>query len=280
MKKVDYLPRTDFADELVTQQVKNAHFERIEKKMPNMKLNWIKVLDEENELKKKVGDYITLEFKKMDDSLYRDEISEEIVSILDTLSEDYVLHKYLVVGLGNKEMISDAIGPKTAQEILVTAHLFELGENLGEGVHNCAAIVPKVKGQTGLESARIVKGVCDFYKPDIVIVVDALASKELSRINRAIQISNTGIRPGSGVGNHSLAIDEESMGIPVISMGVATVTTIGAIVHDVLDETRELQHDALDCIVTPRAMDHECEEIVSILSKAINCFIHPDYESM
>lgn len=280
MKKSDYLPRTDFADEIVIKQAKNAHFERQEKAMPNMKMNWIKVLEDENELKKKKGDYITLEFKKMDDALYRDGISEEVVSILDTLSEDYVINKYLVVGLGNVEMISDAIGPKTAQQILVTAHLFEMNEDLGEGIHNCASLVPKVMGQTGLESSRIVKGVVDFYRPDLVIVVDALATNDLGRINRAVQISNTGITPGSGVGNHREAIDEESLKVPVISIGVATVTTIGAIIHEVLDETRELTHDALDMIVTPRSMDHECEEIVQILAKAINCFIHPDYESM
>ena len=114
------------------------------------------------------------------------------------------------------------------------------------------------------DRARIVKGVVDFYQPDLLITVDALATNTLSRINRVVQISNTGIVPGSGVGNHRLAINHETMQVPVIAIGVATVTTIGAIVHDVLNEECELKHDQLDCIVTPRSMDIECDQIASI----------------
>jgi len=280
LKKADYMPRTDFADEVITSIGEFEHYNRIEKKMPNMKMNWVKVFNDENEFKKQKGDYITLEYKQMDDALLRDGISEEVVNCLDQLTSEIVVNKVLVVGLGNKEMISDAIGPKTAEQILVTAHLFENHQDVGDGVSNCAAIAPKVMGQTGLESARIVKGVVDFYQPDLLITVDALATNTLSRINRVVQISNTGIVPGSGVGNHRLAINHETMQVPVIAIGVATVTTIGAIVHDVLNEECELKHDQLDCIVTPRSMDIECDQIASILSKSINCFIHPDYESM
>lgn len=279
MKRSEYMPRTDFADECISEISENSVYRRIEKKMPNMKMNWIEVRSESNSFHKAKGDYISLEFKEMDDAYKRTSISEVLVEILDELTTDITLNKILVAGLGNACMISDAIGPKTVEKIFVTAHLFELNE-VEAGIGNCATVEPKVMGQTGLESMLIVKGIVEFYKPDLVIVVDALATNSLARINRVIQVSNTGIVPGSGVGNHRLAINEESLHVPVVSIGVATVTTIGAIVADVLHETKELRHDYLDCIVTPRSMDKEALQLVDIIAMGINCFIHPGYEMM
>lgn len=280
MKKSDFYPRSDFADEGLALVSEKALMKQIVREDEKMKVTWIKVLNEENEFHKSVGDYATLQFDKMDDASLRQAISEQLVEILDEMSKEILVEKVLIVGLGNEEMISDAIGPKTIAQILVSAHLFELEKVVHEGLKNCAAIAPKVMGQTGLESAQIVKGVVDFYKPDLVIVVDALATDSFVRINRVIQVSNTGIQPGSGVGNHRLAINEQGLHVPVICMGVATVTTIGAIVNDVLREEVELNHETMDCIVTPRSMDVECRQIVSILSHALNCFVHPAYEQL
>ncbi len=236
---------------------------------------WFKVF--ENDMKYQMGDYVTLSFESMEDAKIRSLISTNLVEILDKMCEDIILSKILVVGLGNEDMISDSIGPKTVSEILVSAHLFELEKKVHPGLNNCAAIAPKVMGQTGLESAKIVQAIADFYKPSCVIVIDALASDSFSRINRAVQISNIGIIPGSGVGNHRLAINENTLHVPVISIGIATVTTIRSILKEIkIDE----DYDHNDCIITPRDMDMECRRIVSILSFALNCFIHPAYEEM
>lgn len=266
--------RSDFADEWFEKYDEKVVKQKTERVSEDMTLKWIRIKD--NDLKMQRGDYVTLSFERMDDAVKRNQISEKLIEILDKICIDYLLNRILVVGLGNEEMISDSIGPKTIAQILVSAHLFEYEEHVHPGLNNCAAIAPKVMGQTGLESARIVKGIVDFYKPQCVIVIDALATDRFSRINRAIQVSNIGIIPGSGVGNHRLPINEESLHIPVISIGIATVTTIGSILKEMnLEDTLEN-----DCIITPRDMDLECRQIVSILSHAINCFIHPAYEEL
>lgn len=267
--------RSDFADEWFNEDNKEIYKEKIERLDHNVILKWIKV--KENEFKYQEGDYVTLSFESMSDAKQRNFISTVLVEILDKLCKDILLQKILVVGLGNEEMISDSIGPKTVSQILVSAHLFELENEVHPGLNNCAAIAPKVMGQTGLESAMIVKGIVDFYKPQCVLVVDALSSQSFSRINRAIQISNIGIVPGSGVGNHRMAINKESLNIPVISIGIATVTTIRSILNEL---NVEENYENNDSIITPRNMDLECKQIVSILSHAINCFIHPAYEEL
>lgn len=267
--------RSDFADEWFNEENNQIYQEKIEHLKNNLILKWIKI--KENEYKYQVGDYVTLSFESMSDAKQRSYISSILVEILDKLCKDILLQRILVVGLGNEEMISDSIGPKTVAQILVSAHLFELEKEVHPGLNNCAAIAPKVMGQTGLESAMIVKGIVDFYKPQCVLVVDALSSQSFSRINRAIQISNIGIIPGSGVGNHRMAIDQASLNIPVISIGIATVTTIHSILKEL--DVKET-YDNHDSIITPRSMDLECKQIVSILSHAINCFIHPAYEEL
>ena len=269
------MKRSDFADEWFEAEEESVFSQKIEKFEHSLTVKWIKVF--ENDQKYQVGDYVTLSFESMADASQRNQISSLLVEILDKMCKDVLLQKILVVGLGNEDMISDAIGPKTAAQILVSAHLFELEKEVHPGLNNCAAIAPKVMGQTGLESARIVKGIVDFYEPQCVIVVDALATDSFSRINRAIQISNIGIVPGSGVGNHRLAINEETLKVPVISIGIATVTTIRSILKE-MDIQKEYENN--DCIITPRDMDMECRQIVSILSHGINCFIHPAYEEL
>ena len=267
--------RSDFADEWFNDQELDFYVQKIDNFENGLIQKWIKI--KENDQNITVGDYVTLSFNAMDDAKNRVIISNQVIEILTQLTKDILLNKILVVGLGNEEMISDSIGPKTINQILVSAHLFELNEEIHPGINNCAAIAPKVMGQTGLESARIVKAIVDFYKPNCVLVVDALSSDSFARINRAIQISNIGIIPGSGVGNHRLAINEESLNIPVISIGVATVITIYSILKELNVQS---DYTNSNCIITPRSMDIECKQIISILSNAINCFIHPGYEEL
>lgn len=272
--------RSDFADEWFRKIEDAVYLKKKIEEDHGIKMQWIKILDDKNEFNKQKGDYITLEFSVMNDSEERNMISSKLKEILELLTEKINLHKILIVGLGNEAMISDAIGPRTINQIIVTAHLFENKDRITKGIGHVAAISPNVMGQTGLESSRIVKGICDFYHPDLIICVDALATDCYSRINRVIQISNTGITPGSGVGNHRLAIDQSTMNVPVISIGVATVTTIRAIVQDVMKEHVDMDDEVLECIVTPRSIDVECAQIVSILSLGINQFVHPSYDKM
>lgn len=267
--------KSDFADEWFNDQDLDFYVQNIDYLENGLIQKWIKI--KENDQNITVGEYVTLSFHSMDDAKNRTIISNQLVEILTQLCKDVYLNKVLVVGLGNEEMVSDSIGPKTIHQILVSAHLFELNENIHPGINNCAAIAPKVMGQTGLESAKIVKAIADIYKPNIVLVVDALSSDSMTRINKAIQISNIGIIPGSGVGNHRLAINEETMHVPVISIGVATVITINSILKEL---KVDLEYNNSNCIITPRSMDIDCKHIISILSNAINCFIHPGYEEL
>ena len=195
--------------------------------------------------------------------------------------------KVLVVGLGNRFITSDALGPEVANDILVTAHYYaNEDKEMLKGTGNVAVLQPGVMGQTGLESSHIVKSIVQQFQPDLVIAVDALATRTVSRINRVIQINNTGIQPGSGVGNHRNAINEAVLEVPVISIGVATVTSIGAILSDLLQETSvaidqlidEIQTPQdLDLVVTPKSMDDELKQLVYLLSQSINRVIHPNY---
>ena len=137
----------------------------------------------------------------------------------------------LVVGLGNELSTPDALGPNVSDKILVTKYLFELGE-VESGYRDVSAFKPSVTGVTGIETCDFIKGVVDVVKPDFIIVIDALAASAISRLNKTIQITDTGISPGSGIGNYRKSLDEETFNIPVISIGVPTVASATTIVSD------------------------------------------------
>ena len=143
-------------------------------------------------------------------------------------------------------------------------------------------------GQTGLESSSIIQSVSGVYHPDVIIAVDALATRTIRRINRVIQVNNTGIQPGSGVGNHRLALSEETLHVPVIAMGVATVTSIGAILSEALESHDErdailsgiAKEGRLDLVVTPKSMDDELDQLVHVMGRALNLALHPGYPEL
>lgn len=142
----------------------------------------------------------------------------------------------LVIGLGNRDVTPDALGPIVCENMMVTKHLFELApENVDEGFRAVSAVIPGVLGVTGLETSDIVKGIIAQTKPDFVIAIDALASRSIERVNTTIQISDTGINPGSGIGNKRKAISKETLGVPVIAIGVPTVVDAVSIVSDSID---------------------------------------------
>lgn len=288
-----YPIRSDFADEFITQNVKSKTYEHVEKQNDFVKSNFIKVLEEENELGKEVGDYVSIECKNINDHDARAHMIEAICESLTHMCDDMKLkhiEKVLVVGLGNRFITSDALGPGVADEILVTSHLYELEDQaMLTGTRNVAVLQPGVMGQTGLESGMIIESVAGEYKPDLIIAIDALATRNIARINRVVQINNTGIQPGSGVGNHRRPLNEETMHAPLIAIGVATVTSIGAILKEALDDTDidgeiVLQHlsqaKRLDLVVTPKSMDDELKHLIYIVSESLNNFLHPDYENL
>lgn len=284
-----YQIRTDFADEAEGCTLKQDTFTHEKTVHGNIQSSYIKVLQEENALGKEIGDYVSVQFSELYDHEERENIIQEVLEQLQKMlrSMKIKVKKVLVVGLGNRFITSDALGPEVADDILVTSHYYaNEDKKMLKGTRNVAVIQPGVMGQTGLESFAIVKSVCQEFQPDLIIAVDALATRSVSRINRVIQINNTGIQPGSGVGNHRSALTEKSLGIPVIAVGVATVTSIGAILSDLLSESRndsdaildELsQRQQLDLVVTPKSMDDELKQLVYLVSQSINRFIHPQY---
>lgn len=288
MKK-HYQIRSDFADEAEGCTLNHETFTHEKQTNGHIQSSYIKVLKKENALGKEIGDYVSVQFERLFDHEEREAIIEESCKQLQKMLRSMKLKvkKVLVVGLGNRFITSDALGPKVANDILVTAHYYaNEDKKMLKGTRDVAVISPGVMGQTGLESFAIVKSVCQEYQPDLIIAVDALATRSLSRINRVIQINNTGIQPGSGVGNHRNALTYESLGIPVIAVGVATVTSIGAIISEllsqsdidteaVLDELSRQQQ--LDLVVTPKSMDDELKQLVYLVSESINRFIHPQY---
>ena len=192
-------------------------------------------------MRKPVGAYITMEAPNMSvpDEDYHAEISKELAKFLSRFirkdKEDYSI---LVAGLGNRKVTPDALGPYVVDNLNITRHIvkeygkYAMGE---ENVRLVSAIVPGVMAQTGMETVEIIKGIVRETKPDMMIAVDALAARSSKRLNRTIQISDTGINPGSGVGNHRNAITKDTVGIPVLAIGVPTVVDAATIVNDTME---------------------------------------------
>ena len=194
---------------------------------------------------KPVGTYLTLEAPNMaaEDEGYHREISETLAGFLekymkDTEENQEKGYSVLVVGLGNREVTPDALGPYVVDQLNVTRHIVqEYGRYaVGKGGSRIvSAIVPGVMAQTGMESAEIIRGIVNETTPDLIMVIDALAARSTKRLNRTIQISDAGIHPGAGVGNHRSEITKDTMGIPVIAIGVPTVVDAATIVNDTME---------------------------------------------
>lgn len=192
---------------------------------------------------KPVGTYITLEAPNLSDpdEGYHREVSEALAGHLKNLMEEYG-NEVLIVGLGNREVTPDALGPKVVRNLHITRHILkEFGSMAREpwGSWSVSAIVPGVMAQTGMETLEIIKGIVEETKPDLVIVIDALAARSTRRLNRTIQITDTGINPGSGVGNHRQGINRDILGRPVIAIGVPTVVDAATIVNDTMENLVE-----------------------------------------
>lgn len=247
---VPYQVRTDLAVEAkdmyvenqqkTEQEIKGVTIKEREEK--GIKISCVEIDETGAELlQKKAGTYITIyaDGVKRQDTKRQEQAAKVLAKELEALiaanniSKD---GKCLIVGLGNWNVTPDALGPMTIEKVLVTSHLFELEhETVAEGYRPTAAITPGVMGITGIETSNIIFGIVEKFKPDFVICVDALASRSIERVNETIQLSNTGIHPGSGVGNKRKEISKETLGIPVFAIGVPTVVDAVTIASDTID---------------------------------------------
>ena len=251
-----------------------------EERGENIKITEV-VIETENGAKamgKPKGIYTTIEAPEMADGEdgYHREISKVLAEVLKTMMPQGEKEELsiLVVGLGNREVTPDALGPKVVDNMLITRHVIqEFGKYaLGEEHSNLiSSIVPGVMAQTGMESVEIVRGVMKEAQPDYIVAVDALAARSVKRLNRTIQISDTGINPGSGVGNHRHALNQESMGVPVIAIGIPTVVDAATIVNDAISGFYEEADCTLNSFfVTPKDIDESIKRLSFTVSEGLN----------
>ncbi len=251
-----YSVRTDLAVEAremaIAERVKTVHDETNQSKLEgviikekeenDIKISLVEVTAEgEKSIGKKQGQYLTIEVQgiRQKDT----ELQQTVEGVFASEFSKFLKQKglgedasCLIVGLGNWNVTPDALGPMVCENLLVTRHLFELQpEHVEEGYRPVSALAPGVMGLTGIETSDIIFGVVEKTKPDFVIAIDALASRSIERVNSTIQISDTGIHPGSGVGNKRKELSQETLGIPVIAIGVPTVVDAVSITSDAID---------------------------------------------
>lgn len=271
----------------------------------------VDVLDDEGAkiMNKGIGKYITLEsdLMKYSDDDSRNEMISYLKEELSILFGDDKTKKTLVIGLGNWNITSDSLGPKTVSKTLVTRHIFKnYNKDYDDGFTEVSALSPGVMGITGIETSETVKSIVDNIKPDRVVVIDALASRKVERVNATIQISTAGISPGAGVGNKRKALNKEYLGVDVIAIGVPTVVDAATLTIDILDvaidnlieqsekgqqfynmlkdlkeeEKYSLIKESLEpydknLIVTPKDIDETIENLAIIISEGLNKSLHP-----
>lgn len=272
----------------------------------NIKIREVKITNENGErsVGKPMGKYVTIEVPSLRENISG--VYEKTRKILTDELKKYIdlekNHTFMVVGLGNRFVTPDALGPKVIDKLLVTRHLYGvLPEEITEKMHSLCAVAPGVLGITGIETGEIIKGIAEKIKPDIIIAIDALASRKTSRISTTFQIADTGIVPGSGIGNKRQALNKESIGVPVIAIGVPTVIEAVAVANDAIDMLIEavksnsdkesniyksvdafdnenrynliselLKPSGSDLIVTPKEVDSIIDEVSGIIADSIN----------
>ena len=239
----------------------------------------IEILNEygANTLQKPIGKYITVEVPEFshESELLDGRLAALTEAIKNLLPQN--LEKVLVAGLGNENITPDALGPLCARQIFSTRHIKgDVIKDLGlENLKSVSSISTGVLGQTGIETAEYISGIVRLIKPDGVIVIDALASRRLSRLGKTVQLTDTGISPGSGVGNYRKTIDSKTLGVPVVSIGVPTVVDGNTIVYDLTGkENTNINTDNM--MVTPREIDTIITRAAKLLSLSINCALQPD----
>lgn len=246
-----------------------------------IKMTEVRILDDKGEraMGKPKGAYITLEADQLGkkDEDYHKEVSRELAKQIERLIKERDYHKpgfhVLVAGLGNPSVTPDSLGPRVLNNLQVTRHLkVQYGDSFWKErpMPVISGIIPGVMAQTGMESAEILKGIIRETKPDLLIAIDALAARSVRRLGTTIQLTDTGIHPGSGVGNHRHSLTKESLGIPVLAIGVPTVVGAAAIVHDTVSAmigalTRSMETRKMGEFVEKLSSDEQYDLIRELL---------------
>lgn len=233
----NYKIRTDLAIEAIdNKKIKGITSKKIIEE--GIKVTEVMIDEEASQIiNKKKGNYITIEFEDVTDyengKKVEKKFSSELTKLINKLNIDKEA-SCLIVGLGNSKSTPDSLGPLVINNVLVTNHLFEL-EEVTDGYRRVSVLVPGVMGQTGLETSEVISSLVDKFKPDFLIAIDALASQSIERVNKTIQMTDTGIHPGSGIGNSRKEISYETLKIPCIAIGVPTVVDAITIVSDTIN---------------------------------------------
>ena len=232
-------------------------------------LTRVEIVDNEGAeaLQKPQGTYLTLDVSRCQGPEGLQEAAGAVAELLEPLLPEE--GPTLVAGLGNPAMTPDALGPRCMDHLLITRHL----KNVLPQLRETAALSGGVLGTTGLEAAEWVRGVAEHMKPAAVIVVDALAARSLDRLCQSVQLSDTGLVPGSGVGNHRMALNRETLGVPVISVGVPTVVSLETIIHDLTDDCGNPPQKGF--FLTPDAIDAKIKKLSKIIAYGINLALQP-----
>lgn len=289
--------RTDLAiecREMLNQESESASGDidgiRVEKIQydEGVKATRIEIINEIGSLKmgKPVGNYITIEADGIleEKDGIKDKVERAVAEELKKLINFHYYLRVLVAGLGNNEVTPDSLGPAAAAKIRVTRHLFVIYEADGDDeMGNVSCIVPGVTATTGMETADIIKKAVDIADPEVVIVIDSLAARNIQRVSTTIQITDTGIAPGGGMGNKRKGIDMESIGRRVIAIGVPTVIDAVTIIREALEENLEsaektekyIREYDRQMIVTSTDIDTIIKDFSDIIANGINKTLHP-----
>lgn len=227
-------------------------------------------------LKKPIGKYTTIEVPPFTDNIN----NEELIKIASETLSELIPERgsALIVGLGNREITPDALGPKAGAGILATAHVGKELKRIADlkDMRDVFVLSPGVLGQTGIEVFELLAALTKEIRPDFLIVIDALASRNLSRLGCTLQMSNTGIEPGAGVGNARREISQKTLGVPVIAIGVPTVVDAKTLVYDLTGrEDETINPNGRQMIVTPREIDLLIDRAASLIAESVNRALHP-----
>ena len=244
-------------------------------------VNTVRVLDARGEraLGKPQGNYVTLTLEGLsgrEEGIFQravQAVAEELSSLIQNIPQDGLV---LVAGLGNRAITPDAVGPKVHQNTLVTRHLVrQMPEHFGT-LRPVASLAAEVMGTTGVESGELVRAVCEKLQPACVVAVDALASRSLKRLCKTVQLADTGITPGSGVGNHRMGLTQDTLGVPVIAVGVPTVVDGATLAADLLgaEKLPDLGEGG-DLLVTPKDIDSQVNDLAKVIGYGISIALQP-----
>lgn len=279
--------RTDLAVEAIENHKSAAalpHVRQSDRTLEGFAVHEVRILSEDaaREIGKPQGRYLTLEL----DALIRreEDAFPRACKALSTLLRELLPRPndgpVLIAGLGNRMITPDAIGPQTADHVIATRHLIAQSPAIFADWRPVSALAPGVLGQTGVETGEVICGVLDRVRPAAVIAVDALAAGRLSRLLRTVQLADTGITPGAGVGNARTALNEETLGVPVIAVGVPTVVDGATLAHEISSQLGQPACEALDdlsqpVMITTRDIDREVADISRMIGYAVNMALHP-----